>query len=209
MLPKTTTLGELVGGAGCVGGGRKKSGRGVFWTTSALSVSTPASGRLHGRGRMLLVLLLLLLTFSVSVANPKKLLHTVANPARGLLNREKGTKGKFWQRNPPRSRPYRIPPARRLGRFVSLRRFYASVCDDNFLPSLVAQDGSKGRNVSWRNGSLQKNQGWTTARSMPEYSGKDIREDSPKLACSCSCTRRYFQHAHLKPIVGVGKRGAC
>ena len=30
--------------------------------------------------------------FSVLVANPKKLLYTVANPARGLLNREKGTK---------------------------------------------------------------------------------------------------------------------
>ena len=31
-------------------------------------------------------LLLLFLTFSVLVANPKKLLYTVANPARGLLN---------------------------------------------------------------------------------------------------------------------------
>ena len=36
-----------------------------------------------------LLLLLLFLTFSVLVANPKKLLYTVANPARGLLNREK------------------------------------------------------------------------------------------------------------------------
>ena len=33
----------------------------------------------------------LFLTFSVLVANPKKLLYTVANPARGLLNREKRT----------------------------------------------------------------------------------------------------------------------
>ena len=33
---------------------------------------------------MLLLLLLLFLTFSVLVANPKKLLYTVANPARGL-----------------------------------------------------------------------------------------------------------------------------
>ena len=32
------------------------------------------------------------LVFSVLVANAKKLLHTVANPARGLLNREKRTK---------------------------------------------------------------------------------------------------------------------
>ena len=40
-------------------------------------------------GQQLLLLLLLFLTFSVLVANPKKLLYTVANPARGLLNREK------------------------------------------------------------------------------------------------------------------------
>ena len=35
--------------------------------------------------------LVLFLTFSVFVANPKKLFYTVANPARGLLNREKIT----------------------------------------------------------------------------------------------------------------------
>ena len=46
---------------------------------------------------LLLLLLLLFLTFSVLVANPKKLLYTVANPARGLLNREKRTKEKVWQ----------------------------------------------------------------------------------------------------------------
>ena len=40
----------------------------------------------------MLLLLLLFLTFSVLVANPKKLLYTVANPGRGLLNREKRTK---------------------------------------------------------------------------------------------------------------------
>ena len=34
-------------------------------------------------------LLLLFLAFSVLVVNPKTLLYTVANPARGLLNREK------------------------------------------------------------------------------------------------------------------------
>ena len=49
----------------------------------------------------LLLLLLLFLTFSVLVANPKKLLYTVANPARGLLNREKRTKEKVWQPTPP------------------------------------------------------------------------------------------------------------
>ena len=43
---------------------------------------------------LFLLLLLLFLTFSVLVANPKKLLYTVANPARGLLNREKRTKKK-------------------------------------------------------------------------------------------------------------------
>ena len=41
---------------------------------------------------LVLLLLLLFLTFSVLVAYPKKILYTVANPARGLLNREKRTK---------------------------------------------------------------------------------------------------------------------
>ena len=36
--------------------------------------------------------LLLFLIFSLLVANPKKLFYTVANPARGLLNRKKRTK---------------------------------------------------------------------------------------------------------------------
>ena len=35
------------------------------------------------------------------VANPKKLLHMVANPARGLLDREKRTKEKVWHHTPP------------------------------------------------------------------------------------------------------------
>ena len=95
----------------------------------------------------MLLLLLLFLTFSVLVANPKKLLYTVANPARGLLNREKRTKEKVWQHTPPptphtarsekinkitrriyrryaggRSRVRtRIPSARRLGLWVWLR----------------------------------------------------------------------------------------
>ena len=54
---------------------------------------------------VLLLLLLLFLTFSVLVANPKKLLYTVANPARGLLNREKRTKEKVWQHTPPPPHP--------------------------------------------------------------------------------------------------------
>ena len=40
---------------------------------------------------------------SALVANPKKLLYKVANPARGLLNREKRTKENIWQRIPPSS----------------------------------------------------------------------------------------------------------
>ena len=44
---------------------------------------------------------LLFLTFSVLVTNPEKLLYTVANPACGLLNREKRTKEKVWQHTPP------------------------------------------------------------------------------------------------------------
>ena len=52
---------------------------------------------------LLSLLLLLFLTFSVLVANPKKLLYTVANPARGLLNKEKRTEEKVWQHTPPPS----------------------------------------------------------------------------------------------------------
>ena len=48
-----------------------------------------------------LLLLLLFLTFSALVANPKKLLYTVANPARGLLNREKKKKKKSGSAPPP------------------------------------------------------------------------------------------------------------
>ena len=39
-------------------------------------------------------------TFSVLVTNPKNSLHTMANPARGLLNQEKRTKEKVWQHPP-------------------------------------------------------------------------------------------------------------
>ena len=52
-LPKCVIFGEMAGGAGCVGGGgREKSGWGVYWTTtSVLSASTPTSGRLRPRTR--------------------------------------------------------------------------------------------------------------------------------------------------------------
>ena len=46
-LLKCVMLGELIGGAGCVGGRRNKSGYGVSWMTSELSVSTLTSGRLQ------------------------------------------------------------------------------------------------------------------------------------------------------------------
>ena len=50
---------------------------------------------------------------------------TVANPARGLLNREKRTNEKVivWQRTPPSpTLLVRIPSTRRLGQWVSLRK---------------------------------------------------------------------------------------
>ena len=56
---------------------------------------------------LILLLLLLFLTFSAMVANPKKkLLYTVANPARGLLNRGKKEKRKSL------AAPSPPPPAR-------------------------------------------------------------------------------------------------
>ena len=102
---------------------------------------------------VVVVCCLLFLTFSVLVANPKKLLYTVANPARGLLNREKRTKEKVWQHTPPPPTPHtarsekinkitrriyrryaggrsrvrtRIPSARRLGLWVWLRKILHS-----------------------------------------------------------------------------------
>ena len=76
--------------------------------------------------------LLLFLTFSALVANPKKLLYTVANPARGLLNRGKKKK-KVWQ-HPPLSPP--SPPQRaarsekiknkKITRRILMSRRYAS-----------------------------------------------------------------------------------
>ena len=55
------------------------------------------------------LLLLLFLTFSILVANPpKKLLYTVANLVRGLLNREKGTQGKSGSAPPHIARSEKI-----------------------------------------------------------------------------------------------------
>ena len=48
-----------------------------------------------------------------------------------------------------------------------------------------AEPQNKGLNISWQNGSLQKNQGWTPACSgMPGRDGKDQGEDSPQQAGS-------------------------
>ena len=60
----------------------------------------------YGAHLRLSVLLLLFFAFSVLVANPKNLLYTVANPARGLLNREKRTKEEVWQHTPPPHFPH-------------------------------------------------------------------------------------------------------
>ena len=57
------------------------------------------------RGQLNTLLLLLFLTFSALVANPKNLLYTVANPARGLLNRDKRKKEKSG--SPPSPPPPR------------------------------------------------------------------------------------------------------
>ena len=48
-----------------------------------------------------MLLFLLFLTFRALVANPKKLLYTVANPACGLLNREIKKNKKSGSAPPP------------------------------------------------------------------------------------------------------------
>ena len=67
----------------------------VQLSTSRLTTSKscrPDYQRRHMNGRI--VDAMLFLTFSALAANPKKLLYTVANPARGLLNRENKRKKK-------------------------------------------------------------------------------------------------------------------
>ena len=74
------------------------------------------------------MLLLLFLTFSALVANPKKLLYTVANPARGLLNRGKKKKKKVCQRPPlPRTLLVRREKKKKkITRRIHMTRRYAS-----------------------------------------------------------------------------------
>ena len=65
-----------------------------------------------------LLLLFVVSHISVLVADQKKILYTVANPARGLLNREKKKKTKVWQRTPTPPRcsfgEYKIRITRRI-----------------------------------------------------------------------------------------------
>ena len=62
-----------------------------------------------------LLLLLLFLTFSALVANPKKLIYTVAIPARGLLNRgKKKKKSGSAPPAPPRARCSFVEITRRI-----------------------------------------------------------------------------------------------
>ena len=77
---------------------------------------------------MHLDLLLLFLTFSALVANPKKLLYTVANPARGLLNREKKKKKKSDSAPPPpRARcSFEEKKKKKITRRIHMSRRYAS-----------------------------------------------------------------------------------
>ena len=71
--------------------------------------------------------LLLFHTFSVLVAKPKKLLYTVANPARGLLNREKEKEKESLAAHPPPPLPPRCSLL--IGEKIKVtRRIYMSRC---------------------------------------------------------------------------------
>ena len=51
-----------------------------------------------------------------------------------------------------------------------------------------AEQRNKGRDISWRNGSLQRKQGWRwtpVCSRMPERDRKDQGEDIPKQDGSC------------------------
>ena len=78
-----------------------------------------------------MLLLLLFLTFSALVANPKKLLYTVANPARGLLNRGKKKKKTSGSPSPPPPPPGRCSfgekkKKEKITRRIQMSRRYAS-----------------------------------------------------------------------------------
>ena len=76
---------------------------------------------------------MLFVTFSALVANPKKLLYTVANPARGLQNRgEKRRKKKSGSAPPPTPLPPRAARSekkkkkKKITRRIHISRRYAS-----------------------------------------------------------------------------------
>ena len=89
---------------------------------------------------------------------PEKLLYTVANPARGLLNREKRTKGKVWQHTSPTPSPPTYPHTARseknnknhvthlhaLRRSRSISRLYKDSLDSSTRP----------KDVAWQNSTL-------------------------------------------------------
>ena len=119
------------------------------YTSSILSIVSPIflqSGTVY-------VVCYVCFVSHIQLPTRKKLLYTVANPARGLLNREKRTKEKVWQHTPPPPTPHtarsekinkitrriyrryaggrsrvrtRIPSARRLGLWVWLRKILHS-----------------------------------------------------------------------------------
>ena len=70
----------------------------------------------------------------------KKLLYTVANPARGLLNREKKKK-KVWQRTPPHP-PLRCSFGEALRRSRSVSRPYKDTFDSSARPMGVTSQNS-------------------------------------------------------------------
>ena len=97
----------------------------------------------------LIAMQVLFLTFSVLVANPKKLLYTVANPARGLLNREKSTKkksGSIPAPNPHTARSEKINKITRriqaLRRSWSVSRPYVDTFGSSTRPMGVASQNS-------------------------------------------------------------------
>ena len=85
---------------------RLRSGEGIGWLAAGTSLSSfigilgvfgsdslllRNSSENFTQHIIVIFVSLLFLTFNVLVPNPEKLLDTVANPARGLLNREKIT----------------------------------------------------------------------------------------------------------------------
>ena len=129
-LPKCVTLEEMMGGAGCVEGQEKKwmgcflddlRAFGINadqWTTAVQDEGewrrTVEQGaerfvakwiaveksRARLRHTVVVVVIVVVSHIRRIGCQPEVTTYTVANPARGLLNREKRTKEKFWQHTP-------------------------------------------------------------------------------------------------------------